>query len=92
MFDPAVSLKAEKASRYAAEPERVHLSSLEADFHGDNNDHHVRLTSDGWDCPGCDFFAHHGTCVHVMAMQRLLAGMLPATASYEFCTPAPARA
>jgi hypothetical protein len=84
MFDPAVTFKVEKSRHYAAQPERINLRVLEADFHGDNSDHHVMLGSEGWQCHSCDFFDHHGTCVHILTMQRLLARMLPQEQRFTF--------
>jgi len=77
MFDSAVTFKVEKSRLYAKEPSRIRLSSIEADFHGDNSEHHVSLGPDGWQCQHCDFYDHHSTCVHILTMQRLLAEMLP---------------
>ena len=84
MFDQAVSFKVDKSRRYAEEPGRISFATIEADFHGDNAEHHVSLTSDGWSCHTCDFFNHHGTCVHILTMQRLLAAMLPPPARFPF--------
>jgi len=83
-MDPAISNKVEKARRYAQDPERVKVNSFEADFHGDNNEHHVSFDAAGWHCRDCDFFAYHGTCVHVITMQRLLCSMLPAEQRFPF--------
>jgi hypothetical protein len=84
MSDQAISLKVEKARRYAEEPERMRVSAIEADFHGDNSDHHVSLGAAGWHCYNCDFFDYHGTCAHVLTMQRLLSQMLPDNRRYPF--------
>jgi hypothetical protein len=69
--------KIEKAHRYAREPERVRIGSLEATFHGGHNDYNVGLRDGHWHC-SCHAFTSHvlGTCAHVMAMQQLLARML----------------
>lgn len=80
MFDPAIAHKVEKARRYAQEGDRATITSLEIDFRGDNDDHHVSLGPDGWACTSCPFFVYHGMCVHVMTMQRMLEGMLPEAA------------
>ena len=69
--------KIEKAHRYAREPERVRIGSLDATFHGAHNDYSVGLRDGHWHC-SCHAFTSHalGTCAHVMAMQQLLARML----------------
>jgi hypothetical protein len=69
--------KIEKAHRYAREPERVRIGSLEATFHGSHNDYSIGLRDGHWHC-SCHAFTSHalGTCAHVMAMQQLLGRML----------------
>jgi hypothetical protein len=69
--------KIEKAHRYAKEPERVHLQSIESTFHGGHDDYRVGLIDGNWSC-SCHAFSSHavGTCAHVMAMQQLLSPML----------------
>lgn len=69
--------KIEKAHRYAHEPERVNIKSLESTITGDNDEYHVTLTPAGWEC-SCHTFQSHmlETCSHVMAMQLLLGKML----------------
>ncbi len=67
--------KAEKAKRYAKEPDRVKLSEFAADFRGDHNDYVVIYKDKKWHCT-CPFFSQRGTCSHTMALQRLLAGVL----------------
>lgn len=75
--------KIEKAHRYAKEPERVRLSSIESTFHGSHDDYHVALVDGQWQC-SCHTFSSHavGTCAHVMAMQQLLSPMLSADDRY----------
>jgi hypothetical protein len=69
--------KIEKAHRYAQEPERVRIQSLEATFHGGHDDHSVRLQDGHWRC-SCHTFSSHmlGTCAHVMAIQQMMSPML----------------
>ena len=69
--------KIEKAHRYANEPERVRIQSLESTFHGSHDDHAVGLKDNQWHCT-CHAFSSHavGTCAHVMALQQLLFRML----------------
>jgi hypothetical protein len=68
--------KIEKARRYAAEPHRMHVDRLQVTFHGDNGDHEVSIENDTWHC-SCDFFEGWNVCSHTMALERLMAGMVP---------------
>ncbi len=72
--------KVAKAHRYVDERERFEVESLAVTIHGDNADHRVQLASGRWSC-GCDFFAHNDACAHTMALELLLAGMVPAGAA-----------
>ena len=74
--------KIEKAKRYAQERNRMRFTSLSVNFHGENADHTVSLEGAKWRCT-CDFFAGYGVCAHTMALERVLEGMLPATASSQ---------
>jgi hypothetical protein len=69
--------KIEKAHRYANELDRVRINMFDATISGDNDQYHVRLTPDGWEC-SCHTFQSHvlDTCSHVMAMQLVLRPML----------------
>lgn len=67
--------KIEKAKRYAREPERFSIQELEARFRG-GDDHIISLKDGHWSCD-CNFFHSWQTCSHVMAVQRILAPMLP---------------
>jgi hypothetical protein len=69
--------KIEKAHRYAKEPERVRLQSIQSTFHGSHDDYQVALIDGRWQCT-CHAFSSHavGTCAHVMALQHLLSPML----------------
>lgn len=69
--------KIEKAHRYAREPERVRVSTVEATFRGGHDEYTVRLADGRWEC-SCHTFSGHtvGTCSHVMAMQHILSPML----------------
>jgi len=69
--------KIEKAKRYAEERNRIHVESFRATFAGDNNPHSVEYREGQWKCD-CDFFLHRAVCSHTMALERILAGMLPA--------------
>jgi hypothetical protein len=67
--------KVEKAKRYAQEPDRVTISEFVADFRGDHNNYTVSYKDKKWYCT-CPFFSQRGICSHIMALQRLLAGVL----------------
>lgn len=69
----------EKSRRYAHELERIEIDTLRARFRGSNNDHTLTLSDAGWSCD-CSTFRTWNTCAHVMALQRILAPMLPAAA------------
>ncbi len=69
--------KIEKAHRYAEERSRFRFSGLAVTVHGDNDDHDVRIEGGSLVC-GCDVYRHEAVCAHTMAVERLLAGMLPA--------------
>ncbi len=75
--------KIEKAKRYAEEPERVTIDSINVGFKGENNSYKVSYASGKWHCT-CDFFSQAGTCSHIMAMQKLLEKMLPPEARNSF--------
>jgi len=68
--------KIEKAKRYAKEPDRVRFSGFTAVFQGENGDHKLSYVAGKWHCT-CHFFSQWGTCSHVMALQQMLAAMLP---------------
>ncbi len=69
--------KIEKARRYAAEPERFHVEGFRVTVHGDNTDHCVEFANEVWTC-ACDFFREWSICSHTMAVERVLAGLVPA--------------
>lgn len=75
-MDSGMVSKIEKARRYAEERGRVRFAQFEVTFKGDNNTHTVSFDHGTWQC-GCRFFAQRGVCSHTMAMERILAGMLP---------------
>lgn len=76
--------KIEKAHRYANEPDRVRFQALESTISGDNDEYHVKLSPNGWEC-SCHTFQSHvlETCSHVMAMQLMLGRMLKDDVRYS---------
>ncbi|MBI3966428.1 MAG: hypothetical protein HY329_12420 [Chloroflexi bacterium] len=69
--------KIEKAKRYARERDRVLFTDLTVSFRGENDQHTVAYREGRWTC-SCEFFRGWDTCCHTMAMQQILADMLPA--------------
>lgn len=69
--------KVEKAKLYAQERHRIHVEALRVTFHGENSDHEVGIDGDRLTCD-CDFYKDWSTCSHTMALERVLAGIVPA--------------
>ena len=74
--------KIEKARRYAQEPGRVTFHELRVSFRGENDAHQVDYRDGAWHC-SCDFFAGWGRCSHSMALEKILAEMLPKQPALE---------
>ena len=68
--------KIEKAKRYAQETDRITFTELSVNFRGENGTHDTGYNQEGWHCT-CDFFSHWGLCCHTMALEKVLANMLP---------------
>ena len=68
--------KIEKAKRYAEERDRIQFEHFQAKFAGENNAHTIEFSDGVWKCD-CDFFLSRGVCSHTMALERILANMLP---------------
>ena len=68
--------KIEKANRYAQETNRITFSEFSVKFHGDNNDYNTSYIDGKWHC-SCSFFSNWGLCSHTMALEKILANMLP---------------
>ncbi len=68
--------KIEKAKRYAEERDRITISELKANFRGEHDTYVVSLKDGEWTC-SCNFFLGWKTCSHTMAMERIMADMLP---------------
>ncbi|MBO9361362.1 MAG: hypothetical protein J7452_04070 [Thermoflexus sp.] len=74
-MDSALISKIEKARRYAEERDRFRFLSFSVVVRGENGTHHVCYHEGNWSCD-CDFFRRRGTCAHIMALERVLEGML----------------
>ncbi len=75
--------KIEKANRYARELDRISIDELSLTFRGDNDTHRVSLDAGRWHCT-CHYFESWKTCVHVLALQKILGEMLPEDAQTSF--------
>lgn len=81
--------KIEKAHRYAQEPERISITTFEAQFRGSHDNYTVSLTDKGWRCSCHTFEAHVlDSCAHVMAAQQILGPMLSEDARFGHSTAA----
>lgn len=75
-MDSSMISKIQKAKRYAEEPERVSFEQFTVTFHGDHGDYRVAYDrAEGWRC-SCHYFSARGVCSHIMALERLLDGMV----------------
>ena len=63
--------KVDKARRYAEEKDRVSITTFKATFQGNHGTYEVEFDGGNWRCE-CLFFWNHGTCSHIMALQRIL--------------------
>jgi hypothetical protein len=81
--------KIEKANRYARETDRITFDRLSLEFRGDNDTHSVVFDAEGWHCT-CHYFEGWQTCVHILALQKMLGDMLPAAAQVSLLTPSEA--
>lgn len=68
--------KIEKAKRYAQELDRITFTELSVQFRGENDSHTTGYKDGKWHC-SCHFFVNWGLCSHTMALERILANMLP---------------
>lgn len=68
--------KIEKANRYALEKDRVTFIEFATNFRGDNDAYSTGFKDGRWNCT-CHFFASWGVCSHTMALEKILADMLP---------------
>lgn len=68
--------KIEKAKRYAQERDRITFNQFMVSFRGEHDAHTVAYKEGKWHC-SCHFFSGWGVCSHTLAMQKILAEMLP---------------
>jgi hypothetical protein len=74
--------KVEKANRYARELDRVTFERFTLTFRGDNDTHHVTLADGTWHCT-CHFFESWHSCVHLLALTKMIGAMLPEDAQVD---------
>jgi len=74
-MDSGMIGKIEKAKRYAAERDRFHFSEFTVTIDGENNPHIVHYANKEYKCD-CEFFITRGRCVHTMALDIILEGMI----------------
>ena len=74
-MDSSLIGKVDKAKKYAQERERVRFSHFTLRFQGNHRVHELTYRSGSWNCT-CGYFPRHETCSHVMAVERMLEGML----------------
>lgn len=67
--------KVEKAKRYSQEKNRVSFSSFAATFNGEHDKYTIQYSQGRWTC-SCNSYFQTGLCSHVMAMERMLDGMV----------------
>ncbi len=79
MMQSSLIGKIEKAKRYAQEKDRVTFYELAVKFRGENSDYNTSYKDGKWHCT-CSFFSNWGLCSHTMAMEKILADMLPSEA------------
>jgi len=72
--------KVEKANRYAQETDRVTFSEFAVKFRGENDEYDTSYKDGKWHCT-CHFFSNWGLCSHTMALEKILADMLPPEAA-----------
>ena len=74
--------KVQKARNYAEERNRVTLESFSASFRGNHNSYNISYDGGAWKCD-CSSFQLGSVCSHIMAMERILEGMLTVQANSE---------
>ncbi len=72
--------KVQKAQQYASERERLNLSQFRASFRGEHDRYQVTYSEGKW-CCSCDYFNGRQFCSHVMAIERILDGVIPQIAA-----------
>ncbi len=73
--------KIKKAERYAQERDRITFTDFTVIFRGQHDNYSLSYKEGKWNC-SCPFFSRRGICSHNMALQRILAEMLPKEALY----------
>ena len=72
----SLTSKIEKARRYAQEKDRATFTEFKVSFRGEHNNYTISYKDEKWHC-SCRFFSRQTVCSHTMALQLILAEMLP---------------
>lgn len=75
-MESSLARKVEKADKYAEERERFIFKDFTVRFHGDNHEHVVSYADERFTCD-CEYFSHHTYCAHTLALEKMLAPMVP---------------
>jgi hypothetical protein len=70
MHDEVLEKKRQKASMYAAEPDRFVIRALKIEMQSDHGTRSVIYVGGQWKCD-CTFFKERQTCSHTMAVEQL---------------------
>lgn len=68
--------KIEKAKRYVQERQRITFTDFTIQFQGEHDTYTLSYGEGKWHC-SCNFFNGWEVCSHTMALQRILAEMMP---------------
>lgn len=74
--------KVQKAQQYAQERDRVSFSRFSASFRGEHDSYRITYNEGEWGC-SCNHFGQHQYCSHMMAIERMLEGMIPHRATIQ---------
>jgi antitoxin HicB len=71
-----VGLPIKLSGRSAQEADEATFAEFSVKFHGENKDYDTSYKDGKWHC-SCHFFLSWGICSHTMALEKILASMLP---------------
>ncbi len=75
-MDSSLARKIAKANQYATQSDRFRFQNFAIGFHGDNHEHVIKYNDGKFDCD-CEYFGHHAYCSHMLALEKMLAPMVP---------------
>lgn len=76
-MDSSLISKVEKAREYATRTDAFTFDDFAVQFHGTHREHTVRFTRNGGFHCDCEYSHNHSACSHIMALERILAPLLP---------------